>query len=142
MWQNPPVENVMTWNGAKSYCQNLLLAGYGGWHLPTIGELRSLIRGCPGTVTGGACGVTDDCLILPCSGSGDCGDCSLNGGPADGCYWPYEMQGFCGWYWSSLAVADSGSFLAWCVGFNYGDVGSLMVDEFFFPAHHLVRCVR
>ena len=111
-WQNPPANNSMDWQSAKDYCANLSLDGHSDWRLPTISELRSLIRGCPGTVTGGACGVTDSCLDSSCWSESDCWSCSFSDGPADGCYWPDEMEGPCNWYWSSSPVEDYANY-AW-----------------------------
>ncbi len=116
-WQQQPTSGTITWNDAKLHCQDLTLDG-GGWRLPTIDELRSLIRGCPGAMAGGPCGVTDDCV-------GTCQDlcctsCVEHQGPANGCYWPSELQGSCSWYWSSvLAFKD---IRAWGVQFEVGAV--------------------
>ena len=134
-WQVTPTGDKMNWSDAKAHCAGLSLDG-GGWHLPTISELRTLIRGCPGTVTGGACGVTDACLDSSCNDAGGCSDCAYDKGPADGCYWPDEMQGTCSWYWSSSPVEDVDNG-AWHVGFDYGVV---YLDDVNHDVH--VRCVR
>jgi len=135
-WQIFPTGGDMSWAAAKSHCASLKLEG-GGWRLPTIGELRTLIRGCPETEDGGGCNIEEgDCLKWSCR-DGSCGGCSGDTGPADGCYWPDEMQGSCYWYWSSSPVEDYVGY-AWGVGFDNGGVGGYGdVDDY---VH--VRCVR
>lgn len=130
-WQAMPSSDSMYWDDAKAYCDNLSLAG-GGWHLPTISELRTLIRGCDGTATGGPCGVTDECLDSSCLDE-SCYGCEYGGG--SGCYGPAELQQGCQDFWSSSPVTNlDGS--AWHVDFRYGDLyGSDVWDDG-------VRCVR
>lgn len=134
MWQNGS-DCCYDWEEAKSYCQNLDWGDYQDWHLPSIDELRSLIRDCGGTATGGSCGVDGSCLTINCWND-PCDGCSANGGPAEGCYWPSPLNGDCFWYWSSSAVADI-EFHAWHVYFNYGHLGYGNVD-----GRSSVRCVR
>jgi hypothetical protein len=63
MWQNQFDVTGLDWLSAVAYCDALDWGGYTDWRLPAIWELRSLFRGCPGTLdVGGACGVTADCL--------------------------------------------------------------------------------
>jgi len=135
-WQNPPAGSKMEWSPAKQYCKDLELGGHTDWHLPTISELRSLIRGCPATEDGGSCNIKQgQCVRWFCRES-SCGGCSNYGGPVDGCYWPDEMRGTCSWYWSSSPVEDYG-YVAWGVGFSGGNVPSYGV----YNGRH-VRCVR
>jgi hypothetical protein len=140
-WQVNPSGDAMTWSEAQAYCADL------GWRLPTVSELRSLIRGCPTTGNGGSCGVVDGC-----TGWDRCWDESCYGcdnqqgqGPAKGCYWPSELVGTCDWYWSSSPADDeriampAGGFLdsKWVVKFDLACVGSAFAKD-----RYLIRCVR
>jgi len=141
-WQIWPLaeSNYMNWSTAKAHCRDLDLAGHTDWHLPTIGELRSLIRGCPGTELGGSCKVGETgCLSGSCEGPGDCLSCSVGGGPADGSYWPDEMQGVDKGYWSSTITEGGYNDLgwAWTVTFHDGTVGGDHVNY-----EYRARCVR
>jgi hypothetical protein len=59
-WSNVS-SNQMFWATAGLYCQDM------GGRLPTISELRLLVKNCPAIQTGGSCLVTDSCLNY-----GDC----------------------------------------------------------------------
>ncbi len=139
MWQVQAPDKGIHWQQAMDYCANLDLGGYTDWRLPTISELRSLIRGCNKTATGGVCGVTDDCLAWGECLNDSCKGCDDNKGPANGCYWPGNMQGECGGYWSSSSVAN-GSGFAWIVGFEGGDVYNNGKDGW--DGYRYARCVR
>jgi len=135
-WQVTPSSDDMDWEEAKAYCDNLSLAG-GGWHLPTISELRTLIRGCDATETGGSCGVTDDCLDYDCQDN-SCLSCEHGDGPNNGCYGPSELPDECDWYWSSSPAAGLDlDIFAWHVYFGDGFVATAVVDN-----DGYVRCVR
>jgi len=135
-WQVKPSSNFMTWDEAKAYCDNLSLDG-GGWHLPTISELRSLIRGCDVAELGGSCGVTDNCTEYDCINS-PCNDCEYLEGPSSGgAYWPDEMSGEISWYWSSTPIADVGDG-AWDVYFADAGVNYNPIDQ----RYDTARCVR
>lgn len=136
----PIVMDTGPWQEAMDYCENLTWDGHSDWRLPTISELRSLIRGCPGTESGGSCRVTDRCpSYSSCWTEETCWACSVGGGPAKGCYWPDEIEGSCEWYWSSSYAGSSSS--VWCVYFGNGGVGygNVEADP---PAYSYMRCVR
>ena len=138
LWQVTPTGGYMDWSEAKAHCADLDFEGRKDWRLPTIGELRTLIRGCPATEDGGSCDVEEgDCLKWGCRDE-TCEGCGWwsSTALAGGCSWPDEMQGTCGWYWSSSPVEDIGDG-AWGVDFGGGKVGSYYVD-----ADFTVRCVR
>jgi hypothetical protein len=109
---------------APTYCTGLTWNGLTGWRLPDVDELRSLLRGCTGTDTGGSCGVTDSCLNSTCV-TGACAGCSSLGGPAPGgAYWPAQITGSINYYWTASAEGDvSGN--GWYVDFRDGAVAGL-----------------
>ncbi len=139
-WQNPPADSSMDWEDAKDYCSNLSLAGFSNWRLPQIGDLRSLIRGCPSVEIGGLCDVRNSCNYAgPQCGEAYCSPCLEESGPADGCYWPNEMEGECSRYWSSSPVENSDEY-AW--GVNFYNSSLYWYGEGNFEVFNNVRCVR
>jgi hypothetical protein len=141
-WQVTPPSDNYEWHEAKSYCDSLSLGGHSDWHLPTIGELRTLIRGCPATEDGGSCNIEEgDCLEWLCrDGSCGGGGCDSGEGPGEGgMYWPDEIEGKCCTYWSSTPVEDDDIY-AWFVGFSLGSVGFDSIVAATFGMR--VRCVR
>lgn len=142
-WQVTPPGKRMSLVEANDYCENLSFGGQDDWHIPSISELRSLIRGCDDAVTGGTCGVTDDCFDATCW-TDPCNGCGYLAGPGSGgAYWPDGMEGEIYHYWSSSYAPGveycGGGICRWRVGFHLGIVDySLEVDSY----NTLVRCVR
>ena len=129
---SPKASSTMSWSDAIDYCNNLTACGYSDWHLPTISELRTLIQNCPGTVTGGSCGVTDSCLSYSsCWDEDSCWSCRYDDSGK------YSKLGDTGWFWSSSTPSEHAD-RAWSVNFNYGFVGRYVKDNY----NNYVRCVR
>lgn len=97
-WENPPIDTVMDADACAAHCSSL----GDGWRMPTIDELRTLIRlpvspvgDCAANLPWGSCDVTDPGCLEPSCGD-SCGSCVYGGGPAPGgCYWPDELLGSC-----------------------------------------------
>jgi hypothetical protein len=129
-WQDPPSEEGLNWYEATAYCDALELAGHDDWRLPTISELRTLIVGCPETMTGGECGVTDECTNAETCRGQECWFICQNGaGPTGGCFQRASLSGACGSYWSATTGPDYGDqyeadFAAWCVGFAWANIST------------------
>jgi hypothetical protein len=133
VWQNPSSENTYLWDGsgqAKAYCENLDTDGASDWRLPTIGELRTLISGCPETEVGGICGVNDECDLSDCWDD-NCSGCEINEG---GCYWQDGLSGPCSYYWASWSSTTPAS---WYIDFSNGAISS---DDKL--DGNYIRCVR
>ena len=134
-WQTTPTGGPMKWFNAEAHCIGLSLDS-GGWRLPTVSELRTLLRGCPATEDGGSCNVEEGCLEYSCWDI-SCASCFYLKGPTFGCYWPENAQGACTTYWSSSTVTDDNGY-AWYVSFDTG----LVVSSSDVDAFKDVRCVR
>ena len=121
---------------AKAYCAESTVDGFDDWHLPSISELRTIIRGCPATETSGSCAVTDDCSSTDCE-IGGCGGCELFGGPLEGCYLPKELncEGI-PYFWSTVPNATFPEF-QWGVDFRYAGVTDTAAG-----GTRKARCVR
>jgi len=139
-WQDPPDGTRRNWDDAQAYCEGLALAGRDDWHLPTISELRSLVRGCPGTETGGLCGVIDSCFATCWNDA--CHGCEPEGGPGmEGAYWPPDLRGEVHVYLSSssgdLPVDPVRGPSRYALDFRRGGVAA------WYTFHERdVRCVR
>ena len=134
MWGDDP---RMSHTLAAQYCDDL-----GGWRMPTITELRSLIRGCTATTCGdsdescGGCGITDSCTTSGECSSSLCDGCQLGNGPDHGCYWPEELEGECGSYWSTKSLDDENNFI-----FNV-DFQDAAVSNIYKTSALHVRCIK
>ena len=128
-WSNKST-NEMNWSDAKNYCKSLEEDGYSDWRLPTISELRTLIKNCPATEAGGACKVTDSCLSVHKCGNDICKGCNRF---EDG---RYSKFGDTTWLWSSSELSDY-TDAACFVYFYFGSVRANPKDY-----KSEVRCVR
>jgi hypothetical protein len=114
-WQARPLIEVITWDEAIDYCSNLSLAE-GGWRLPTISELKTLLPG-----GGEVCGVSDECNSWEDCWEDRC-NYSIDYYPYGSvlirsCNGPPQLPGGCRWYWSSTPVSDLKGY-AWYLDFS------------------------
>lgn len=113
--------NPMEQYNAKRYCEEL------GGRLPTISELRTLIKNCPATEFGGSCGVTDSCSATSCWDE-----------TCDGCMAvrSVEDRKYTRRIWSSTVLSDR-TDLAWYVYFHDNSVDAIYTFSFY-----NVRCIK
>lgn len=135
-WERADSELAPDGWSALSDCEHLTLAGYDDWVLPSIDDLRSLIRGCAETETGGGCPVGGGSAMDDWTEA--CEGCVPDDGPGpDGCYWPDEIDGNCdSWYWSASQLPDNATFV-WNA--HFADAAIAFVHK---ENNALVRCVR
>lgn len=139
MWEKYSFEYVAGAD-ADTWCDWREYAGHDDWRLPTINELRTLIRNCPALETGGDCAVTNECTdVNECFVEADCMDQC----PPPPCRWPDEMgDGVeCTNYFHSATTATGEGFpsnaASWSVAFQYGSISTLS-----YGAAGGVICVR
>ena len=107
-WSDPS-HDEWTWEEAVDLCNSI------GGRLPTISELRTLVKNCSLTLTGGTCEVTDQCLS-----SSDCYDESvcICEDASDGRYSVFRDTAY---FWSLSEESDlDGTF--WALFFTDGGV--------------------
>ncbi len=107
-------------------------AGYVGWRLASIDQLRDIIFGCDKTTSGGACGVTEACTlaagnlanaVAQCSNEA-CSGCEAKGGPGDnGCFTDELFDDHCNMVISSTKMSKAiAEMKAWYVTFWNGGI--------------------
>jgi len=135
VWQDPALDDLLMWQEAMDYCDELVHAGYDDWRLPTVDELQTLLRGCEGAED---CGVDDpECLLSNCNDGPGCEGCEDWEGPTvDGCYTVASLEGWCERYWSR-SPALPGLYRNWLVDFVQAKTLS---DEIGYA--NGVRCIR
>ncbi len=127
-WQDPPSPAVAH-DDIVQYCENLVWAGHSAWRAACITDLRTLIRNCAATETGGTCPVDYTCTDAACV-TGDCTGCA-----SGSCYQSGDLTGDCGSLWSMSEVSDDTS-QGFLIDFETGEITMEDKSEMF-P----VRCV-
>jgi hypothetical protein len=121
------------------YCEYLTESGHYDWHLPTVDELRTLLRNCPNNETGGACDRTDECLSdAGCESNAETCFCCDETESREGIFSKLEDNVI---LWSSLPLLTESYTNTWSVDFRQGCIVSHG------PGMHgaygiYVRCVR
>jgi len=118
---------------AIEYCEKLKECGYSDWKLPTISDLRTLIKNCPGSQTGGACAVSDPDHLS--SDDWNENDCRCEYMENNGGYYSKLGDDDKVRLWSSSALSDHSNY--WYVSFFSGYITNAGMDY-----SHYVRCVR
>ena len=129
-------KDEMSWSQAKDYCSTLNECEHSDWRLPTISELRSLIKNCHDNETNGPCQVSDSCLSV--ERDKNCLE-NCNGNCAF-----YEENSALGddeSLWSSSVLPEEpDAAWAWYVNFHNGEIGNIEGNSSGFIYN--VRCVR
>lgn len=139
MWQMNDT-GYFLWEAAIDHCDSLVWAGYQDWSLPTLDQMRTLIRGCPDTQSGGACQVSDSCVEWDCY-DGDVCACEFATGPGPGGrYWPAVMKGEGNSTWTATMGpgGDWGEDWPWTINFADANIHK----GFQTPEGNHLRCVR
>ena len=123
-------QNYMDWNEAQQYCEDLTEGGFTDWRLPNIDELRTTIKNCPKTETGGDCKVSEKNGRWKPDGSCYCDYTENNGG-----YYSKLGDSDVIWLWSSTLSGNTN--YAWLVSFHDG-----RVNNYNKSSNNYVRCVR
>ncbi|HPQ69438.1 MAG TPA: DUF1566 domain-containing protein [bacterium] len=144
MWQTASLTEL-EWEEAVTFCADLDFEGHDDWRLPTIDELRTLIRGCHYTEPDGDCAASEQCNNIDACHNEACEGCISGEGPNYGFYMPYEFNPYCAGsdayicsiFWSSTPVSGSNGEQHWGAWYTYADVAWDNSDS-----ENAVHCVR
>ena len=127
------------WQDAAPYCRNLDELGHSDWRLPTVDELRILIRNHHDTETDGPCGLTEEC-VEPWTSNNDINSDSCDKEYCNHHQYCYEKYSYSKLddtdiLWSSTSCGSTSAAL-W-IDFCTGDI---VIAAKSYKQH--VRCVR
>ena len=128
---------AMDWDSAKGYCENFEINDLKGWRLPTIDELRTTIRNCTETFTGGKCPVSEkeNQLLTEFGNSEDCECETLEGDDADGRYSEFGDKDET--LWSSTLASDEPEYVWTVTAFDASIDAMPMYTPYFYA-----RCIK
>jgi len=123
-------DEKMSFTDAEKYCEELVENGYHDYRLPTISELRSLVKNCEPSGITGECKVTDECLDTICFDE-NCGGCKKTDGT------DFSAMGDAGVLWSSSVVTGFENEV-WALDFDDAGFKKLNKEE----DTAFIRCAR
>ena len=107
-------EAWLTASKVDAECAQLSFAGFDDWRTPAVGDVRTIIRGCPTLEVGGACKTTNTCTadLFGDEGHDTEADCYNSAcrtcwddktpAPEGGCFWdPADWGTKCDWVWTA-----------------------------------------
>jgi hypothetical protein len=136
MYPHAPIDGISA-TEAVQYCNELSVAGRDDWELPTIDQLRTLIRGNSATEPEGSCGISANC-DSSCYTSECDGGAYLQGPGQNGCYWDAELEGDCEQPFATRPLTGDPLISA----FVYFGTGAIILRESGFADPARVRCMH
>ena len=127
----------MSWETAVDYCDELYKSGFSDWHVPDIDELRTLVKNCPESETGGECPISEADDVLSQLYVTQCMGCGYGG---------FSKLGDTDILWSSSYVDEDFDY-AWYISFSSAEISVAYkyedgCDEVYNSCVITVRCVR
>ena len=139
VWSSKAVDQ--SWKDAAVRCLRHSVGGSNIWRLPTIDELRRLVKNCPNAEYGGECAVSEEKGLLAGYESGTRESCFCYDTDKE-----YNKFGDSGFFWSSSIRSDDpeniwGIFMGYISYGAYGRIGVEIIDSLQTYEHGNVRCV-
>ncbi|MBP5406077.1 DUF1566 domain-containing protein [bacterium] len=141
IWSSMP-DKSKNWRDAVSYCINHSESGGRMWSLPTIDELRTLVKNCPNVEYGGECAVSEEKGLLAIYESGTRESCFCYDAETE-----YNKFGDRGFFWSSSILSDYpeciwGIFMGYISYGAHGRTGvEILINSNSDESSGKVRCV-